>query len=177
MGRPVYLTFLALASCLAGCGPLRTPMVPRPDDEMQQRIDDAWEAALSPVDRVDHQRFLDVFVGTGAYQYGVDKLAFRSEKRFSGGTVIMEVTFDRAEPAKDGFVVTVHDKAGKEVRRESYGRKEVEQTYQELFVNGPPHQGNPAKAEPPEAMQKRAAYQARWAKIEELFPKPKEDPK
>src|SRR5947209_657713 len=136
-------------------------LAPRPDDEMQQRIDKAWDAALSPVDRVNREQLLDAFVGTGAYQYGVDKLTFRSEKRFSGGVVVMEITFDRAAPDKDGFVVTVYDKAGKAVRRESYGRKEVEQAYHELFVDVPPQQGNPAPEEAPDAMRSRAGHQAR----------------
>jgi hypothetical protein len=162
--------------CFSGCGPLTAPMAPRLDDEAQRQIDAAWEKALSPVDRLDHHLLLDVFVGTGAYQRGVDKLSFRSEKRYAGGLVVMEVHYDRAAPADDRFEVKVVDPAGKLLREERYGRDEVEQTYRDLYVNAPRplKEGEP---ESPEEAEKRAKYQARWAKIEQVFPKPQEETK
>jgi hypothetical protein len=152
-------------------------MAPRVDDDTQKRIDEAWENALAPVDRLDHQQLLDVMIATGAYQRGVDKLAFRSEKRFTGGTVVMEVTFDRAEPDKDRFVVTVSDKAGKQMRQDVYGREAVEKTYQELFVDAPRRrEGGAQEPEPPELAARRQVAEARWAVIEKLFPTVKDDP-
>jgi hypothetical protein len=168
----LWLSCLVLAGATS-CGPMRTPMAPRVDDETQKRIDDAWENMLSPVDRLDHQQLLDVFVGTAAYQHGVDRLSFRSEKRFSRGLVVMEVSFERADSSKDRFEVTVYDNAGRQVRKETYGRKEVEQTYHELFVNVPrPREDD--RPELPEFAEWRAAHEARWAKIGNLFPRPEE---
>lgn len=169
------LSGLFLLACALSCGPMRTPMAARVDDETQKRIDDAWEKLLSPVNRVDHQTLLDVFVGTAAYQYGVDRLSFRSEKRFSGGLVVMEVAFERAEPSKDRFEVTIYDNAGQQLRKETYSRKEVEQTYNALFPFEFPSQKG--EAEPPEIAALRAAHEARWAKIKSLFPKPEDEKK
>jgi hypothetical protein len=161
----------------ASCGPLRAPMATRLDDDVQKRVDEAWDKALSPVGRLDRQRLLDVLVGTEAYQRGVDKLTFRSEKRCAAGRVVMEVHFDRAAPARDRFEVLVLGPDGAELRRETYGREEVEKTYRELFVNVPrPRAGGPG-AEPPEAARRRAEHEARWAKILEHFPDPKDNPK
>jgi hypothetical protein len=137
-------------------------MVPRLDEAAQKQVDEAWERALSPVNRLDHQLLLDVFLGTGAYQRGVDKLYFRSEKRYSGGLVVMEVHFDRATPADDRFEVKVHDLNGKLVRQERYGREEVEKTYRELYVDVPPPLKE-GEQEPPELAEKRTKLQARWA--------------
>jgi hypothetical protein len=151
-------------------------MAPRLDDEAQKEIEAAWEKALSPVDRLDHQLLLDVFVGTGAYQRGVDKLFFRSEKRYAGGLVVMEVHYDRTAPAEDRFEVKVLDSGGKLLRQERYSREEVEQTYRALYGDAPrPLQEGEQEA--PQAAEKRSKHQARWGKIEELFPKPKEEPK
>jgi hypothetical protein len=162
--------------CAFGCGPLRVPMAPRVDDDTQKRIDEAWENALAPTDRFDHQLLLDVLIGTGVYQRGVDKLTFRSEKRFSGGTVVMEIMFDRAEPDKDRFEVTISDKGGKQLRKEVYGREEVEKTYRELFDFPPTRQEEDKNPEPPELIRRRQEFEARWRPIEKLFPRLKEEP-
>lgn len=118
---------------LSGCGPLPNPPLPaRVDDETQKSINASWEKALSPVDRFDQQSLLDVLLTTYAYHHGVDKLEFRSEKTFSGGVVVMEVHFDRAEPDRDCFTVTVKDRQGKVRRRERYDRNQIETTAREL---------------------------------------------
>ena len=128
--------------------------------EDQKGVDAAWDAALTPVEKYDRQRWLDTLVGTQAYQAGVDTLTFRSEKAFAGGKVVMEVFYDRAKPGDDRFVVTVLDRQGKQLRQEKYTRTEVEQTAKDLFD----HSGNP---QPP-------AVEARWKQIGEMMPKPKE---
>jgi hypothetical protein len=147
-------------------------MVPRLDDEGQKKIDEAWEKALSPLDRLDHQKLLDALIGTNAYQLGVDKLYFRSEKRYSGGKVVMEVHFDRATPEEDRFEVNVLDADGKVLRREHYGREDVEKTYRELFVDTPPTLKK-GEQETPEAAERRVKYEARWEQILQVFPEPK----
>jgi hypothetical protein len=155
---------------LGGCGPMRMPMAPRFEPEQLHQIDAAWDRALSPVDRLTRERWLDLFVGASAYQAGVDKLSFHSEKRFAGGLVVMEVVFDRAVPTNDHFRVEVFDLAGQLVREETYDRHEVEKAYQDLHVDRPPPvQGS----EPPETTAKRAEYETRWKQITEYFEKPK----
>jgi hypothetical protein len=147
-------------------------MPPRPDDQSQKAIDASWDKALAPVDRYDSQALLDILLGTQAYQAGVDKLTFRSEKAFAGGTVVMEIGYDRIAPQRDRFVVTVLDRAGKQVRRESYDRPKVETTYCDLFVEcerlrRDKEQGRAT----PEELQKLAGYEARRAVIDQAFPK------
>ena len=159
----VMLSF-AILFCLAGCGPMIAPMPVRLDVDSQKQIDGEWEKSLTPVDRLDRQLWLDVFVGTGVYQYGVDKLYFRSEKSYSGGLVVMEIHFDRALPNDDRFEVKVIDPNGKIVRTERYGRDAVEKTYRDLIDA---ESKDPAKPNPPDIDEKQAA---RWAKIREFLP-------
>ncbi len=162
---------IAFICCLAGCGPMIAPMPARLDVDLQKQIDAEWEKSLTPIDKHDHQMWLDVFVGTGVYQHGVDKLYFRSEKSYSGGLVVMEVHFDRALPNDDRFEVKVIDPNGKILRAERYGREAVEKTYRELFTG---LSQDPANPNPPDFAEKQAA---RLAKIYELFPKPVEKAK
>ena len=144
-----------------GCGPLNTPMVQRVDDETQQEIDEGWNRALKPVDQLDRQQWLDIFVVAQAYQMGVDKLSLRSEKSFDGGSVVMEIQYDRQLPDKDSFVVTVRDNDGHTIRQENYARKDVEDTYSYFFSNKVP--SDEAEREKFEAeMQKRAEVIARF---------------
>src|SRR5262245_39190489 len=105
-----------LALVLSGCGPLRAPLPVRLDDEQQKSINESWDKALSPVDRFNSQSLLDILLATGAYQNGVDKLEFRSEKNFAGGLVVMEVRFEQSAPERDQFTVTVQDRQGKTLR-------------------------------------------------------------
>lgn len=145
---------------VVGCGPLQKPMVHRPDDSQQREIDNAWNRALAPLDKLDRQEWLDLFVGAQAYQLGVDRLTFRSEKAFAHGRVVMEVHYDRAAPAEDAFLVQVLDERNNVVRSERYTRQEVEDTYK-LLVEVPdgPVDENQAR--------QRAE---RWEKITEYFP-------
>jgi hypothetical protein len=151
-----------------GCGPMKVPLPQRLDPETQRIIDDGWNRALSPPDKLGHQDLLDVLVGTQVYQLGVDSFIFRAEKRYAGGKVVMEVAYDRDRPDDDRFQVTVLDSSGKVIRAENYTRKEVDQTYQDLFVI--PHDSEPVKAAPGV----RADHNTRWERILSHFPKPEE---
>lgn len=157
------LAFLAVV----GCGPMKTPLPARLDDETQKKIDESWDRAFAPADKLGHQDLLDVMVGTHAYQVGIDTFALRAEKRFAGGKVVMEVAFDRSRPADDRFEVRVYDGAGKLVRSERYSRQEIEEAHGVLY-GVPPE--NPNAADPPEIAIRRAAHKARWEKINALFP-------
>jgi hypothetical protein len=163
------------AGGLIGCGPLSRPIPERLPDADQKQVDDAWNQALAPVGKHDRQTWLDVFVATQAYETGVDSLTFRSEKKWSGGRVVMEVHFDRAKPADDRFEVTVYDAAGKVLRRERYGRDEVRQTYDDLNLPGVAPKG--ANPDPPDVAARRAAQEARLKRIEGILPKPAADGK
>jgi len=158
----------ALASlALVGCGPMRTPLPARFDPDTQTRINEGWGKAFTPADRLARQELLDVMIGVQAYQFGVDTFSLRAEKRIADGKVVMEVAFDRSKPDEDRFEVSLYDAAGRPVRSERYSRKEIEETYDALFVIPPENPNNP---DPPELAARRAAHKARWQKIERLFP-------
>jgi hypothetical protein len=166
----------AALAAVVGCGPMQSPMPVRLDDRDQKKIDESWEKALAPVDRYDHQAWLDIMLVTQAYQLGVDRLNFHSEKRFSGGTVVMEINYDRARPDSDRFEVRVLDKQGKVLRSESYGRADVENTYKELFNECDTlrwkKENGLAK---PEDLRKLETLEGRRAKVADVFPdSPKE---
>lgn len=159
------------AGLFVGCGPLDRPMPPRLAPDSQKEIDAAWDAALTPVGKYDRRQWLDALVGTQAYQAGVDTLTFRSEKRFAGGTVVMELVYDRARPDADRFTVTVLDKAGKRLRQETYSRADIEDTARDLF--DPTRTAPTQPTDPPELAKRRAEIEARWKKIAEMMPGPK----
>ena len=161
---------------VSGCGPLQAPLPVRLDDEQQKSVNESWEKALSPVDRFSNQSLLDLLLVTGAYQHGVDKLEFRSEKSFSGGVVIMESHFDRSAPDRDLFAVTIQDRQGIVIRQERYTRDQIAATSSELgsdcaVLRLRREQGQAS----PEEIQKLEAYEVRLARIEAVFPKLRED--
>jgi hypothetical protein len=164
---------LACALAFAfGCGPMKSPLPQRFEPETQKVIDESWNRAFTPQDKLGRQELLDVMVGVQAYQLGVDTFTLRAEKKFDGGKVVMEVAFDRAKPDGDRFEVGVYDAAGKLVRTERYARKEIEETYNALFVVPAENAGVP---EGPGMAARRAEHKARWEKIWSVFPEVKED--
>jgi hypothetical protein len=168
----------AWASVLQGCGPLQVPMASRPDDETQKSIDTAWNEALSPPNRFDHQGLLDLLLVARAYEAGVDRLTFRSEKQVVRGTVVMEVRYDRQAPDQDLFTVTLIAPGGQMVRRETYNRQEVELTAQQLGwvynqLSAKKAQGNASAQE----LQQLAALEARMSVVAKAFPSSKEGDK
>ena len=156
------------ALALVGCGPPSSPMPARLGDESQKKIDEAWDRAMTPPSKLARADVLDALLGTRAYELGVDTFAMRSEKRFAGGKVVMEIAFDCSRPADDRFEVSVFDTAGKLLRQERYGRDEVEEAHAALFVN-PPHPKADNVPDPPGMAAQRAAFDARWKKITDLL--------
>jgi hypothetical protein len=110
---------------LGGCGPLTLPVVARLEAQDQAQIDHSWNNMLTPPARLDRELLLDTIVAFQLDQFGVDRLHMQSEKRFTGGTVTMDVYFDRRRPEVDAFWVTVRDRRGPLVRVERYSSKEV----------------------------------------------------
>jgi hypothetical protein len=161
-----------------GCGPLPVFLPQRLEEARQKAVDDAWEKALSPVGQHDNQTLLDILIVTQAHQTGVDKFEFRSEKKFSGGGVIMTMRYDRATPKDDRFEIKVVDADGKVLRQERYGREQIERTSKELVqdANSLSQKKEQGTASPDE-LKKLAAIEARLAVIEAIFPKPKEEEK
>lgn len=151
---------------IIGCGPLpyAQPMGNRLNEESQAEVNAGWERALSPVDRLDRQQWLDVMVLTQAFQAGVDRFEFRSEKDIKDGLVVMEVTFDRASPTADQFRIKVYDDQRKLVRQEAYVREEVDQAIIDLYRE--PH---------PDNLEAREEFETnikpRIDLVESLFPK------
>lgn len=164
--KPFALPVLACALLVAvGCGPLTAPLPVRLSPETQKAFDDGWNRSLTPPEKLGHQELLDVLVGTQAYQLGIDTFTFRAEKRFAGGKIVMEAWYDREKPNDDRFEVTVYDTAGEWVRTERYTRKEIEDTYHDLFGITTKDNGV-AK----EARARRTDYEARLERIRSLFP-------
>ena len=62
------------------------------------------------------------------YAIGVDRMHMTSEKHFTGGTAVMEIDCNRANPDTDQFTITVLDERGRTTRRERYSRAEVEES-------------------------------------------------
>lgn len=158
MKRIVCLLFV-----LTGCGPLLVPMPSRLSKQRQTIVDNGWNKALTPANRLSRATWLDLLVGKALFEEGVDTLYFHSEKRFSGGTVVMEVRFTRSRPDADRFIMEVRDPQGKVLRREVYSRGEVEHTVKALFQN-----------EHDSAAQ-RLERKRRWKTIERYFPQPSRD--
>lgn len=168
----LVFSFGVCALTLSGCGPMTQPLPERLPDDQQKEIEDHWNAALSPVEKHDRETWLLAIVATRAYQHGVDSLDFRSEKKWAGGRVVMEIHFDRAKPADDWFEITVLDHAGQVLRRERFGREEIERVVAELNERELPPKG--AEPDPPEIAAQRASQEARKKRIEAVFPKMKE---
>ena len=117
-----------------GChGPLTKPMVDRLDEGTQQKVDDAWVNMLTPPERLDRTLLLDVILSGQLHQFGVDYLRLVSEKHVGLGLVVMEVRYDREDPAFDEFTVTYLDSEGYEVRRERFTREDVNERVDFLF--------------------------------------------
>ena len=178
MRRTVFILCMCALSLVQGCRPLMSPMPVRLEDEQQKSINESWEKTLVPVDRFDSQTLLDIFLATNAYQCGVDKLEFLSEKRYSGGTIVMEIHYDRLFPEKDRFTVKILDSQGKILRQESYDRKQIDKTDKELSVDynylRRKHEENRTTAD---EIKRLEAYEARLAVIEQIFPKFEENRK
>jgi hypothetical protein len=166
------LTTGALALGIFGCGPLQRPMPVRLDNNSQNQIEEAWNRALSPVTRHDHQALLDMLITTGAYENGVDELSLRSTKRYQGGLVVMELHYNRLMPENDRFVVQVLDNEGKLLRQESYDRAEIEKTNNELSNEVRQlNQKKEAGGATAEELNRLADLEARLEIVEQGFPK------
>ena len=132
------MRLMLVAICLlpVGChGPLTKPMVDRLDEETQEKVDDAWLNMFTPSDRLDRTLLLDVILSGQLHQYGVDYLRLISEKHVGDGLVVMEVRYDREDPAFDEFSVSYVGAEGYETRRERFTREEVEEEIRFLFAS------------------------------------------
>jgi hypothetical protein len=123
-----WIIAIVLLTGLTGCGPLFVPMLPKLDPEDQRKVDAMWDNVLTPVQRVNRETLLDANVAYWMYAIGVDRMHMTSEKHFSGGTAVMEIDCNRANPDTDQFTITVQDERGRTVRRERYSRAEVEES-------------------------------------------------
>src|SRR5438874_9852101 len=114
---------------LPGCSPLGFPMPMRLDPQGQQQVDSAWNAMLTPLNRLDRQTVLDCVVIMQLYQFGVDRFTARSEKQTSAGKVEMTIAFDRQKPEADQFAIRVVGPWGGTHRYEKWSAKELFETY------------------------------------------------
>lgn len=130
----IGVLLIVLPFLCVGCGPLTMPMPARLDADSQERIEESWNNAFTPTDRLSSQALLDTLMVTQGFQVGVDRLFMRSEKRCNAGLVVMEIAFDRLHPAPNTFTVTLLSATGEILRNHSYTGEHVETTYRELFI-------------------------------------------
>lgn len=118
---------------IAACGPIIVPMGRQLTPDEQQLVDESWQRALTADDDLGRQGWLDLMVGTLAFEHGVDRFQFKSEKQVDDRLVVMEVRFDRAKPDEDAFEVTVFDGERKILRKERYNRADVEESIAVMY--------------------------------------------
>lgn len=152
---------------IGACGPMTKPMVDRLEDKHQAAVDEAWENMLSPVDRLDRMLLLDTVIASGMFQLGVDRLHLVSEKALSAGVVCMEILYDRDDLDSAVFSIAYADPTGRVLRREEYGRDEVNDRFE--LLSGLAE----ARCDPDETVEarreRRAALAAeRKARMEEI---------
>jgi|HubBroStandDraft_1064217.scaffolds.fasta_scaffold486025_1 hypothetical protein len=126
------LLLLCLFLPLTGCGPMLFPGFNRLDDKTQAQVNQEWNNMLNPTDRLDRELLLDTIMMFQLHEEGVDRGAFHSEKDFDGGTVLMDVNYDRANEKSGWFDITIKDKSGQIVRSEHYSEYEVHAQLDEL---------------------------------------------
>lgn len=155
MRKCLMLLLLGAAGCSS---PMGLPMVERLEPEHQRAVDQSWANMLSPPERLDRSRLLDVVVANSFHEQGVDRLNFTSEKDVCDGRVIMTVYYDRAHPAFDSLSVVFIDASGQERRRERYTFEEVKHRASSLFTPTSQPSTQPATT-PAEIEQQRRAEQ------------------
>jgi hypothetical protein len=148
----------ALGFC--GCGPLMRPMTIRLEADQQRMVDQMWNNMLTPADRLDRELLLDVVCVYALFQVGVDRLHMVAEKQYERGRVVMEIDCDGRSPGSDQFTVTLLDERGRTVRRERYGRSEIE------ALTEPPITESQRKAAPERTEEEEAKRAQRRARIE-----------
>ena len=153
---------------LVGCGPLTTPMVSRLDEESQGKVDEVWGKLFVPPDRLDRTLLLDVILSGQLHQLGVDDLRLVSEKRAGDGLVVMEVRFNRDHPEFDEFAITYKDAQGREMRREQFSPRDIQNRLEFLFSR--PGVDETASPEVQREMQLQVAkWKARKAEIAQIL--------
>jgi hypothetical protein len=110
-------------------------MVHRLSEEEQRHVEDAWYNMLTPPDRLDRTLLLDTVIRYQLHHLGVDYLRMTSEKAVGDGLVVMEVRYDRTDPAFDEFEIAYVDSDGYEIRRERYSHDEVRERFE--YLHGP----------------------------------------
>lgn len=160
---------LTLLACVAfGCVfPLPIPTVRRVDAKMDPQINKAWSRLLATPDRADRVLLLDAIVLGQMHEIGVDSVEFTSEKRVPGGTVQMEVHFQREHPEIDGFCFTQFDSEQNVLRRERYSLDEVHE--QTEFLIGQFSAGIFGSRDRRTAAPRDSARRARIAEVESLL--------
>lgn len=120
-------SIIALLVPTVGCLLHSSPLPMRLDDETQRGVNDAWQNALTPVDRLDRDLLLDVMLNYAMYWHGVDRVRATAEKDLISGRVIMEVSFDRSQPPEsDTFSITVVDASDRILRVERFSRFDID---------------------------------------------------
>lgn len=159
---------------IASCGPLQVPMGRQLDQNQQAAVDAGWQRALEFDDELGRQGWLDMMVGTLAFEHGVDRFHFKSEKEVGARLVVMEVWFDRSKPDDDAFEITVFDDERKIVRKERYTRSDVEESIAVMYQQ-PETVTPPVGVGQDEWRRLREKQEERRARIKLLFPDANDD--
>lgn len=162
------LGLLIIAAC---SGPMLFPMVDRLDELQQLEVERNWKNLVDAGADLDRQGWLDVMVSTFAFQRGVDRLEFHSEKEIDDRLVVMEVRYDRAQPQKDAFDITIFDEERKILRKESYSREDVEEVILAMYrAVGTPKSPPPGVETVDDWSQYWKRADARRERVRKLFP-------
>jgi hypothetical protein len=161
------LPALLILILLGGCGPLAVPAVRRLEAPEQEQIDRSWNNMLSPPARLDRELLLDTVEAFQLHHFGVDRLHMQSQKRFDGGTVTMDVYFDRGRREVDAFWITIRNPRGRLLRVERYPSHEVFAHAEDLGVSTSGERTRPTTRPSPneQAAAQDAESERRFARI------------
>jgi hypothetical protein len=85
-----------------------------------------WDSMLTPAQRLDRDTLLDAIVLNQLHDVGVDEIHMCSTKKLTDGrVVVMNVQFERDDPATDQFTFALKNRWGWTLRKERYTGKQV----------------------------------------------------
>lgn len=156
---------------VVACGPIIVPMGHQLTSDQQKVVDESWQRAIVADEELGRQGWLDLMVRSFAFEYGVDRFHFTSEKQVDDRLVTMEVWFDRERPDDDAFEVTMFDAERKILRKERYSRADVEESIAAMY---PQVRIQPADGIVTDEWKKEEERRvARRARVQRIFPEPK----
>lgn len=168
------LAIVSAVLVLGGCTGLAVkPMPERLAAQQQQAYDYGWQHLTTEQSEVDRTALLDTILVGQLWHQGVDRLQLRSEKQVGDVLVVMETDFDRADPDGDVFVVTFYDAQQRMLRQEAFASEEMDAAVA-LYMTPDVEIEGESEAERQERKARLAERDERWARVQQVFPRPPE---